>query len=57
MSDDQRKLWWEYRFDNRHVNNIIGQIVKVDAMTLSAKGLLREPRFKEVRKDKLMADF
>ena len=46
MSDAQRAAWW------RDPRMIIGQIVKVDAMGLSAHGLLREPRFKEVRTDK-----
>ena len=57
MSDKQRYLWWEHRFDNGHIDDIINKIVKVDAMTFTINGLLREPRFKEVREDKVEADF
>jgi DNA ligase-1 len=51
MTDDQRHSWWVAN------DLIIGKIVKVDAMTFSKNGLLREPRFKEMRADKLEADF
>lgn len=34
----------------------IGQIVEIEAMAMSAKGLLREPRFKGIRYDKLEPD-
>jgi len=51
MSDKQRNEWW------RNPSLIIGKIVKVDAMTFTSTGLLREPRFKEVREDKTEADF
>lgn len=34
----------------------VGQIVEVEAMDLSSEGLLREPRFKGIRFDKLEAD-
>ncbi|WQZ00685.1 DNA ligase [Xanthomonas phage NP1] len=34
----------------------IGDIVEVEALTLSAHGLLREPRFKGIRYDKIDAD-
>lgn len=33
-----------------------GQIVEIEAMAMSAKGLLREPRFKGIRYDKLEPD-
>jgi DNA ligase-1 len=52
MTDAQRRAWWL----PTSTETIIGKIVKVDAMTFSANGLLREPRFKEVREDKLEAD-
>lgn len=51
MTDAQRHEWWN------DPSKIIGQIVKVDAMTFTKDGLLREPRFKEVRMDKDEADF
>lgn len=55
MTDAQRDQWW---LENQTgtVLDISGTIVKVDAMTFSKNGLLREPRFKEVREDKLEAD-
>ena len=46
MTDAERKAWWE---DN---TLIIGKIVQIDAMGESAKGVLREPRFKGIRFDK-----
>ena len=51
MTDEQRKIWWIQPWQ------IIGKIVQVDAMTLSSKGLLREPRFKGIRHDKFEGDF
>lgn len=51
MTDAQRYEWWEYR------STIIGKIVQVDAMCVSSKGLLREPRFKGIREDKTEGDF
>jgi len=51
MTDAQRHAWWA------DPSSIIGKIVKVDAMTFTKNGLLREPRFKEVREDKNEADF
>ena len=51
LSDEQRAQWWANRSD------IIGKIVQVDAMSLSAKGQLREPVFKCVRLDKVSGDF
>ena len=50
MTDDQRHEWWN------DPDSIIGQVVQVDAMTFSAHGLLREPRYKCIRFDK-KADF
>lgn len=51
MRDDQRHLWWDYP------NLIIGKIVQVDGMKDSSKGKIREPRFKGIRYDKVVADF
>lgn len=51
MTDAQRHEWWA------DPSKIIDKIVKVDAMTFTKNGLLREPRFKEVREDKNEADF
>lgn len=51
MTDAERSLWWSLP------HTIIGKIVQVDAMCLSSKGLLREPRFKGVRTDKMEGDF
>jgi ATP-dependent DNA ligase len=51
MTDAQRHEWWE------DSSKIIGKIVQVDAMCLSSKGLLREPRFKGIREDKTKGDF
>lgn len=51
MTDEQRKKWWN------DPKLIIGQIVQIDAMCESIKGLLREPRFKGIRYDKECADF
>lgn len=50
LSDAQRADWWAGRGD------IVGQIVEVEAMARSNDGLLREPRLKGVRYDKLVAD-
>lgn len=51
LSDDQRAQWWANKSD------IIGKIVQVDAMSLSAKGQLREPVFKCIRFDKVSGEF
>lgn len=51
MTDNQRNTWWA------DPSSIIGKIVKVDAMTFTKNGLLREPRFKEVRADILTPEF
>lgn len=50
LSDEQRKDWWS------NSEEIIGKIVQVDAMTVSTKGVLREPRFKGIRYDKKEID-
>jgi DNA ligase-1 len=53
MSDDQRHEWWGCGGD---FPTICGRVVKVDAMCITPDGMLREPRFKELRDDKLSAD-
>lgn len=50
MTDSQRDLWWE------DPTLILGKVVKMDAKSFTEEGSLREPRFKEVRTDKL-SDF
>jgi DNA ligase-1 len=50
MTDQQRHDWWVFP------ETIIGWIVKVDGMCLTPDGMVREPRFKEVRLDKDEAD-
>lgn len=51
LTDSQRKLFW----NNRDL--AVGQIAEVEAMRLTASGLLREPRFKGFRTDKEVADY
>lgn len=52
LTDRQRSDWWSlFGFDE-----IIGKIVQIDAMAISSKGILREPRFKGIRTDKQEAD-
>ena len=52
LTDEQRKTWWSpYGYDE-----IVGKVVQVDAMTVSTKGVLREPRFKGIRYDKKEVD-
>ena len=50
LTDEQRKAWWEDPL------LITGKIVEVEAMCLSTKGILREPRFKGIRHDKAEVD-
>ena len=50
MTDADRKDWWK---DN---SIVVGKIVQIDAMGESAKGVLREPRFKGIRFDKKKPD-
>ena len=50
LSDQQRQDWWD------NPNLIHQQIVEVEAMDFSSDGLLREPRFKGIRFDKLEPD-
>lgn len=50
LTDDQRVTWW------KDTSLIIGLIVEVKAMKVSAKGSLREPRFITVRRDKTEVD-
>lgn len=56
MTDKQRDEWWLANHTDT-VMDFSGTIVKVDAMCFTKNGLLREPRFKEVRADKVKADF
>lgn len=52
LSDEQRRTWWSpFGYDC-----IIGRIVQIDAMAVSTKGVLREPRFKGIRLDKTEVD-
>lgn len=48
FTDEQREEWWR--------NPPIDQIAEVEAMDYSSDGLLREPRFKGLRFDKITAD-
>lgn len=49
-TDAEREAWWA---DN---SLIVGKIVEIEAMDRSAKGVLREPRFKGIRYDKTEPD-
>lgn len=52
LTDRQRSDWWSpFGYDE-----IVGKIVQIDAMAISSKGILREPRFKGIRIDKQEAD-
>ena len=52
LTDEQRRTWWSpYGYDE-----IMGKIVQIDAMAISTKGVLREPRFKGIRYDKTEVD-
>jgi DNA ligase-1 len=50
FSDAERWGWWDTP------DRIIGKIIEVEAMDYSKDGLLREPRMKGIRHDKLEAD-
>ena len=50
LNDTERKAWY------KKPEGIIGKIVSVSAMAISSKGVLREPRFKEIRHDKYEED-
>lgn len=52
LTDEQRKLWWSAHGSSE----ILGKIVQIDAMAVSTKGVLREPRFKGIRTDKAEVD-
>lgn len=52
LTDEQRFNWWSMS----GANEILGQIVQIDAMAVSTKGVLREPRFKGIRTDKTEVD-
>lgn len=58
FSDRERDLWWHYgtAFPSGKLA-ILGRIGEVEAMDYSSDGLLREPRFKGLRHDKINADF
>lgn len=52
LTDEQRATWWSpYGYDE-----IVGKVVQIDAMAVSTKGVLREPRFKGIRYDKKEVD-
>lgn len=51
LTDEQRKLFWLNK------NLAMGRIAEIEAMRLTASGLLREPRFKGFRDDKEVADY
>lgn len=52
LTDEQRETWWSpYGYDE-----IVGRIVQIDAMAVSKNGVLREPRFKGIRTDKVGVD-
>ena len=52
LTDEQRRNWWSpFGYDE-----IVGKIVQVDAMAISKNGVLREPRFKGIRTDKVEVD-
>lgn len=53
MTTKERVHWW---CDPSGWEDIIGKIVTVDAMSVSTKGVLREPRYKGVRTDKKEVD-
>ena len=50
---DQERSWWWTEFGYR---DILNKIVQIDAMAVSSKGVLREPRFKGIRHDKTEVD-
>lgn len=52
LTDEERKRWWSVFF----YDEIVSKIVQVDAMAVSTKGVLREPRFKGIRHDKTEVD-
>lgn len=52
LTDEQRRTWWSpFGYDE-----IVGKVVQIDAMAISSKGILREPRFKGIRFDKKEVD-
>lgn len=50
---DQERSWWWTEFGYR---DILNKIVQIDAMAISSKGVLREPRYKGIREDKKEVD-
>lgn len=51
MTDEERAQWWE------SPNRVLGEIIEVQCLGITAAGSLREPRFKGIRYDKENADF
>jgi DNA ligase-1 len=49
-TDAEREAWWA------NPALIVGKIVEIEAMGFSSEGLLREPRYKGIRHDKLEPD-
>jgi ATP-dependent DNA ligase len=54
MSDEQRRVWWSASNPDAAV---IGRIIEVQCLGLTAAGSFREPRFKGIRFDKEAPDF
>lgn len=54
FTDLKREMWWNFK--DHPEGTMIGQIVEIEAMDYSEDGLLREPRFKGIRFDKLETD-
>lgn len=50
FTDEQRRAWWQ------NPTQFSKDIVEIEAMDYSSDGLLREPRFKGIRFDKLETD-
>jgi ATP-dependent DNA ligase len=54
FSDYEREKWW--RLQDADGTTVVGCIAEIEAMDYSEDGLLREPRFKGIRFDKLETD-
>lgn len=57
LTDEQRRMWSPTPAFLNLGDDIMHKIVQVDAMAESKNGVLREPRFKGIRYDKLEGDF
>ncbi|PWM76703.1 MAG: hypothetical protein DBY32_11300 [Phascolarctobacterium sp.] len=57
LTDEQRRIWSPTPAFLGLGDDIMHKIVQVDAMAESKNGVLREPRFKGIRYDKLEGDF